>query len=426
MHLIYKNNCRICNNPILKSAFNLGDHFLHGSFVNPTKNIYPPIRKIPVELVRCDPAYNDGCGLLQLKHTVDPSILYANYGYRSSTNRTMKVWLNYIVDSVMELKPKLKSVQDIGANDMFTLSLFPENVKRVGVDGCDIINKVDAGGIDVVNALYPVESRFLSVYYKNKFDVILSIACLYDIELINKFVESIAYELKRDGIWVFEVAYLPTILRNINYSHFVHEHLLTFSIATIEKLLKKHDLRLFRANISETNGGSILCYACHDSCDKFDNKKNQQNLQEIRLAEFDIELDTDKPYIEFRDKINDHRQDLHNLVTKLVKSGKTIHLLSASTKGNLILQYAKIDNKLIKYASERSPEKVGCRTLGTDIKIISEEESRKMNPDYYLCLISHFREEVIKREADFIKNGGKFIFPFPFPKIIEKDNIIKY
>lgn len=412
MHLKYINNCRICNNPGLKPAFSLGSQFLHGSFIDPSKNIYPPTRKIPVELVRCDPMVNNGCGLLQLKHTVDPSILYAAYGYRSSTSQTMKNWLKSIVDSVMKLKPDLKSVQDIGANDLFTLKQFPNTIERVGVDGCDIINRVDQENIRVYNELYPRKYAY-SPY--TTFDCILSIACLYDIENINEFVACIASELDNNGIWVFEVAYLPTILNKVDYSHYVHEHLETYTLSVLTNLLKRHGLHIFDVNITETNGGSILCYATHESSTVFSNKENSDRIQKIRLAEFDMELDTDKPYNQFSKKMIIHGMKLRSLVAGLVNKGKTVHLLSASTKGNVILQYAGIDNTLIKYASERSPEKVGCRTLGTNIEIISEEDSRKMNPDYYLVLIPAFKNEILEREKEFISKGGKFIFPFPDP-----------
>jgi len=37
----------------------------------------------------------------------------------------------------------------------------------------------------------------------------------------------------------------------------------------------------------------------------------------------------------------------------------------------------------------------------------------ELNPDYYLVLPWHFKEEFIKREKEFIRRGGKLIFPLP-------------
>ena len=56
-----------------------------------------------------------------------------------------------------------------------------------------------------------------------------------------------------------------------------------------------------------------------------------------------------------------------------------------------------------------------------DIPIISEEESRKKKPDYYLVLPWHFMAEFKKRESDFLKRGGKFLLPMPTVHLVGKD-----
>jgi hypothetical protein len=42
-------------------------------------------------------------------------------------------------------------------------------------------------------------------------------------------------------------------------------------------------------------------------------------------------------------------------------------------------------------------------------------------PDYFLALPWYFKEEFIKREKDFIKKGGKFIFPLPKMEIYPRN-----
>jgi DNA-binding transcriptional ArsR family regulator len=105
------------------------------------------------------------------------------------------------------------------------------------------------------------------------------------------------------------------------------------------------------------------------------------------------------------------------------RDGKTIHIYGASTKGNTILQWCGLDGALIPYAADRNPDKSGARTLGTDIAIVSEEESRAMKPDYYLVLPWHFRKEFIEREAKTILAGTKFIFPLPEIEIVGAEQL---
>jgi hypothetical protein len=140
----------------------------------------------------------------------------------------------------------------------------------------------------------------------------------------------------------------------------------------------------------------------------------------LRQKEFDLELDTDKPYQHFQDRINVHRDKLLSLLKKLRSEGKKIHIYGASTKGNTILQWCGIDNRIVEYAAERTPDKFGARTIGTDIPIISEDESRKMKPDYYLVLPWHFADEFIKRESKMLDAGVGMIFPLPEIKVVKQ------
>ena len=67
----------------------LGDQYIAGAFADPNGG-EPVARRIPLELVRCDMTRNqEGCGLIQLRHTVPGAILYQSYWYRSGVNRTM-------------------------------------------------------------------------------------------------------------------------------------------------------------------------------------------------------------------------------------------------------------------------------------------------------------------------------------------------
>jgi len=59
-------------------------------------------------------------------------------------------------------------------------------------------------------------------------------------------------------------------------------------------------------------------------------------------------------------------------------------------------------------------------TLGTNIPIISEEESRAMNPDYYLVLPWHFKDEFVVREKEILEKGTGLIFPLPVIDIYKK------
>jgi len=210
------------------------------------------------------------------------------------------------------------------------------------------------------------------------------------------------------------------MLEMSSYDTICHEHLEYYSLAVLEYILSRAGMRVFKISFNGMNGGSIRCFASHIENFNFDSKENLKFINDVRQTEFDLELDTDKPYDKFQKRIEKLKKELFEELTTLRKKGKKIHIYGASTKGNTILQWCNIDNKLIDFAAERNPDKYGARTLGTDIPIISESESRSMEPDYYLVLPWHFKTEFLEREKEALEKGTGFIFPVPKVEIYKK------
>jgi hypothetical protein len=417
MHLVYRKSCRICGSLALTKVIDLGAQYLQGSFIRKGRPM-PALRRIGTELVRCDPTRDEkACGLLQTAITVPPDVLYASYWYRSGTNETMRSHLRGIADEAAGLVDKDRAVAlDIGCNDGTLLKSYPARFCRIGVDPSDIATAV-SGDLTIVNDFFP-SPALKGVLGEKPCDIITSIAMFYDLEDPVSFVQSIKAHLGPDGIWIFEMSYMPAMLRMNLYDTICHEHLEYYSLAIIERLLRMCGMKVVNVLFNEINGGSIRCYGAHQECLTYNKPAYRAALAEARRAEFELELDTDKPYRYFQERIDRHRQDLSKLLKDLKRSGKTIHVYGASTKGNTILQWCGIDNELITCAADRNPEKSGARTIGSDIPIVSEEESRAMKPDYYLVLPWHFREEFVQREAEALARGTKFIFPLPEIEII--------
>ena len=419
MHLTYRKTCRICGSSALTKVIDLGEQHLQGSFIKPGKE-EPPMRKISTELVRCNPLVDENaCGLLQTVTSVPPEILYSAYWYRSGTNQTMRDHLKGIADDAMAIVEKVEArVLDIGCNDGTLLKNYPTRYIKFGVDPSDVAQEVN-GEIIVVQDIFP-SAELNSILGDEKLDIITSIAMFYDLEDPSAFVKNIKNALNNDGIWIFEMSYMPAMLEMNSYDTICHEHLEYYSFAVIENMLARNDMKIVKVSFNDINGGSIRCYATHDNNFKYKSKNNIESIKEIRQKEFDLELDTDKPYKNFQNRIDKHKEELSSLLKKLKSEGKSIHLYGASTKGNTILQWCDIDDSIVDYAADRNPDKDGAKTIGSNIPIISEEKSRAMNPDYYLVLPWHFKAEFLEREKEAINKGTGFIFPLPEIEIIKK------
>ena len=418
MHIRTRNTCRVCGSTQLKKVIDLGPQYLQGSFIKPGKEM-PSNRKINCTLVRCNPEKDENaCGLLQMEHSVPPEILYASYWYRSGTNNTMRTHLKGITEAVVPLfnRSDLR-VLDIGCNDGTLLGFYPDSYIKYGCDPSDIATEVKHA--TVVQDLFPSD-QLNKLLKGHKLDIITSIAMFYDLENPVEFVRNIKNALSEEGVWIFEMSYMPDMLRLDSYDTICHEHLEYYSYAVLERICQMAGMKIFRIGFNDINGGSIRCYATHRENGRYQFAEDQQLINDVRQKEFDLELDTDKPYIEFTNRINKLKSELYGLLITLKKEGKKIHIYGASTKGNTILQWCGLDNTIIDFAAERNPDKYGARTLGTNIPIISEAESRGMNPDYYLVLPWHFKEEFVQREKEAIEKGTGFIFPLPKIEIYKK------
>ncbi len=379
------------------------------------------MRKIPCEIVRCNPEQDErACGLLQMRHSVPPEVLYAAYWYRSGTNQTMRAHLRSIAERAAALVSEpAATVLDIGCNDGTLLKNYPNEFIKFGIDPSDVAQEATGANLEIVQDIFP-SAKLKNRLGERKIDIITSIAMFYDLENPIEFCRAVENLLSEKGIWTFEMSYMPQMLELNSYDTICHEHLEYYSLAVIEKILGEAGLRIFEIAFNDINGGSLRCSATRAGNDCYDTAANQKLISQTRAREFDLALETDAPYRSFQTRIEQEREKLRALLLELKAAGKRIHIYGASTKGNTILQFCGINDEIIDCAAERNPDKYGAKTLGTNIPIVSEAESRAMQPDYYLVLPWHFKEEFIEREQATLDGGVGLIFPLPTIEIVKR------
>lgn len=411
--------CRICGNSNLLTVLDLGIQTLTGIFPNPEENI----EKAPVELIKC---HGKGCcGLVQLKHSVDPDKMYGdNYGYRSGLNSSMVNHLKRISSYYEKLFNKGDVILDIGSNDGTLLNSY-DKTKSFTLVGMDPTIKkfskyYDSSVIKVPEFFSADSFRRYVTNRKAKF--ITSISMFYDLEDPQNFVNEISDILDTDGLWLVEQSYSLMMLVKSMYDTVVSEHLLYYSLKQIQWMLSKANMEIFDIDFNDINGGSFRIIACHK--DSVWNSKTEKirlvENQEKILGINDLDI-----YRNFKNNVEAHAKLFKELLYKLKGEGKSIYGLGASTKFNAILQFAGIDRSLIPAIGEVNSDKFGRETPGSRIPIISEKEVLKLKPDYLVVGPYHFRDFLLnlKHVRDFIEEGGSLIFPLPSIDIVTKKDL---
>ena len=403
--------CRLCESAKLVPVVYIKPQYIASTFVKTNTNNPKAKIKIPMTLLLCG-----NCGLAQLKETVEQNLLYENYFYRSNVSNTMNKDLRDVVAEVIS-KVSLKKgdmILDIGCNDGLMLTFFPENLQRVGIDPAKNIDWSHLpGSIKIVNDYFP-SPRLKN----NSFKIITTTAMFYDLNDPNSAVKQIKKILKKNGVLCIQVSYLYDTIRDMNFYDICHEHLEYYSLKTLMYLMKKNGMEIFDASTNAVNGGSLRVLVAHKEA----KRQKSENLRYLLLKEEAFRLEDPKTYDVFSKIIDISAKRVRNYIKK--QKGLVIGL-GASTKGNVLLQLCKIGKKMLPYISERNPFKVGLRTLGTDMLLISEEEARKKKPVCMFVVPWNFRTEILEREKEYIERGGKLLFIMPYPYVIDKNGEIK-
>lgn len=414
-----RTTCRISGEDLIP-LFSLGDIYV-SDFLKPDEEP-DPNSKVPLSL-----ALAPTSGLVQLTHTADFDAMYRRYWYHSGLNASMIRQLGDIVDCVfdrVDVGPGDLWV-DVGCNDGTLMRHVKEGCRDVFCIGVDpATNNCEAAKdvCDVVVNDYFSRSGPLKNYSNVK--VITSIAMFYDLEDPNSFCADVYDTLADDGVWVIQLSYLPLMIRQMAFDNICHEHLEYYSLECISDLLQRNGFYVTEASLNDTNGGSIRVYARKKGA----NEESYASAPHRDVAQYQINalldheesllLKSPTTHFKFFDEIESLKQQTVDFVRNAKSDGKTVWAYGASTKGNTLLQYFGLTNEDIGAIAEVSQPKFGLKTVGTNIPIVSEAEMRKANPDYMLMLPWHFVSGFVKREEEYLANGGKFIVPCPNFKII--------
>jgi C-methyltransferase C-terminal domain/Methyltransferase domain len=417
--------CKLCGSEALTDVISIAPQFLSPTFTrdNAEEGELAKIQ-VPLTMTLCDRARNpDGCGLLQLREEVEADLLYRRYFYRSATSDMMRNDLNDVIRDIcgrVGLEPN-DIVIDIGANDCTTLGFYPSHVRRVGYEPA---RNIDWSGVDpsiiVINDYFSA-GPFLERFKGEKAKAVGCNAMFYDLADPNSFTADVKSILAPDGVWCIQLSYLALMLTNMNFYDICHEHLSYYSLAALRTLMKRNGLAVFDASTNAVNGGSLRAFVTHSENKQAFTEKGAQNLAALANGECELKLEDSNTYRAYYGQIAELANRVNGFLDVERSRGGKVFGLGASTKGNVLLQFFGITKQKMPFISERNPDKVGLRTLGTDFELISEERARELRPSCMLVLPWYFKNEIVTREQEYLRQGGKLLFPMPYAHVVTKD-----
>lgn len=404
-------SCRLCRSPGLRPILDLGMMSMTGVFPKSGETVGAG----PVGLSHCPQ-----CDLVQMSYSYNLNEMYGqNYGYRSGLNGSMVRHLNHRVQRLLRFVDLQSGdlVLDIGSNDGTLLRAYPDRgLQFVGMDP-------SAGKF---RQYYPSDVTLIEDFFSGaklqerigskKARVVTSIAMFYDLEDPQAFVNDVANTLAPNGVWVFEQSYLKAMFDTTSYDTICHEHLEYYGVKQIERMLSAAGLKILDIEFNDVNGGSFAVTAALRESPM---PEARDLVLKILEAEDREGLYSARMFDSFVARVEAHKRELVTTLRELRDRGKRVIGYGASTKGNVLLQYCGLTSRELICIAEVNEDKFGRFTPGSDIPIVSEASARKMAPDYFFVLPWHFKSGIVNRESEFLRSGGKILFPLPTIQVVE-------
>jgi len=411
-------HCKFCDSREMTLVIDFGQVALAGGFLRPDQ--FAQEKKYPLRLYFCNQCY-----LLQVVDIVPPEVLFKNYFYFSSAIGTLKTHFEHYAKEITErfLNPEQATVVEIGCNDGVLLnplsSLGIKNV--VGVDpSVNVVAQIRNPRIFVVNDFFNQSSARLIREKFGPADLIAANNVYAHIDDIRGITGAIAGLLKSDGVFVFEVHYIKNLIQEIQYDMIYHEHLYYYSLLALEKFFASYNMEIFDVLPIPIHAGSMRYYVRKKGGLK--NEPISSNLVNLRDAEIKNGYNKATTFLAYADRVNKEKQDLMQLLFSLKKEGKTIFGYGASGRANTLIQYCDINKELLDCVIDDAPAKQGFYTPGSHFPIKARSYLEDHSCDYILVFAWSFLNEIIAKNKEYLRGGGKIIVPLPKVKIISWKN----
>jgi 2-polyprenyl-3-methyl-5-hydroxy-6-metoxy-1,4-benzoquinol methylase len=409
----YQKKCRLCDNKHLSTVIDLNKTPLANSFLK-KKELKKKEKYYPLKVNFCKKCFH-----LQLSHIVNAKNMFDDYLYLTNTSRqNVDHFKSYAkkIKKIMNTKEKL-SILDIASNDGTFLKFFnKKKYNRLGIDPAKNLSKFTKKlGISQLQMYFTFDnSKIIKKRFKRFNIITANHVCAHVSDLID-FFKGVKNLLDINGIFVFEISYLGSVIKKKIFDTIYHEHADYHALKPLIQFVKRFGLEIFDFEIVKAQGGSLRVYTCNAGSKKINKEKIKK---QIFFEKNILKLFQPSTYRKFEKEIIKVKDKLNIILNKLKKDKKKVAGYGAAAKTTTLLNYFNINKNTINFIVDDNPLKQNRYSPGTHIPIKSSNEIYKKKPDYIIILAWNYASHIINLHKKFKKIKGKFIIPFPKIKIL--------
>ncbi|TLU74413.1 class I SAM-dependent methyltransferase [Lichenicoccus roseus] len=402
--------CLSCGCADLQDIMSFGETALADRLMTAAQ-LSEPEPRAPLDLVFCP-----HCALVQIRHTVDPEVLFCNdYPYFSSVSPMLMKHFRASAEEIIasrQLGPD-SLVVEAASNDGYMLKPFMEaGIQVLGIDPADgPAAAATKAGVRTLNTFFSLALAEKLAGEGVAADVFLANNVLAHVPNLNEFVTGIRTLLKPDGIAVIECPYLLDLIEHNEFDTIYHQHLCYYSATALDALFRRNGLYLNDVRHLAIHGGSLRLFVGRSEA-------VGPAVVEMLAAERAAGVDSFAFYASFAEKVRELRERLVGILADIKASGKRIVGYGAAAKANTLMAYCGIGPDQLDYLVDLNPNKHGRFYSGNHLPIHPPTRLADDPPDYLLILAWNFAAEIMQQQRAFHDAGGRFIVPVPSPVVL--------
>jgi SAM-dependent methyltransferase len=407
-----RDRCRLCDSTDLELVLPIAASPIADAYV-PRERLGESQDAYPLDLYLC----ND-CGHVQNLDVVNPEILFRDYIYVTSSSLGLVEHYRRYADEVMakiDVKPGALALE-IGSNDGSLLGFFKaKGLKVLGIDPARrIAEDATARGIHTLPEFFGSKLAEGLREEHGPAAIIAANNVFAHADNLADIVQGIRTMLDDDGVFIFEVSYLPDIVDRFLFDTVYHEHVSYHSIAPLARFFESLGMQLFDVQRISSKGGSIRGFAQRSPEGR---RAVTSRVMEMFAEEARRRFAEPAVYREYGKAIAARKAAVEKVVDEARASGKTVAGYGASTTVTTLMWHFDLTQKL-EFLADDNPLKQGLFAPKCHLPVLPSEELYSRRPDYVVILAWNYAEQIIKRHQRYIAEGGTFVVPLPELRLI--------
>ncbi len=407
-----RDNCRLCEGRDLTRVLNLTPTPPANAFV-PEEQVNQRQDTYPLDVHMCGV-----CGHVQLLDVVNPEILFSDYVYVSGTSPVFVDHFRRYADTIVSAYHVQRGslAVDIGSNDGTLLEQFKNlGLSVLGIDPAKkIATEATARGIETIVGFFDQQTVELIRSGQGPASIVTANNVFAHADNLMEIGQGVRNLLAPNGVFVFEVSYLGDVLEKTLFDTIYHEHVSYHSVAPLVTFFNRNDLELIHAERVDTHGGSLrgVCPL------KGGPWERQDSVRRFLDTEAEQKLDVAATYLAFAQKIEMRKQELHELLSDIKASGKSVAAYGAPAKATTLMYHFGLGPETVDFIVDDSPLKQGLYSPGLHVPILPSDAVSERKPDYLLILAWNFADLIVAKCKNFRDAGGRLIVPLPEVRVI--------